>query len=540
MKRIYYLVSLLLTFIISQNSALATTGNSTGGADIFWGWIGLGFVALLSFGFYFSTGGWMVLKNQNISINEILPGLAGLFGAAVPRHAQNAGVKKLSRGFDIKLEGAAEKKVVDIHASSYAVQPGNFRGIAPIPKLVPQIGDEVLAGDEVFFDKNNPDIRFVSPVSGEIAEIKRGEKRAIASIVIVPDKENKFRTLPSLDIEKKNREEIVAYLLKNGFWPHINKRPYDVIADPADVPDSIFISTFDTAPLAPDLSYCFDGDGEAFQKGLDVLDKLTSGKIYLGLDGNRKDPPAAFFAEAKGVEKNYFQGKHPSGNVGVQIHHISSLKASSKVWTLQPFDVVVLGRMILEQKYDTRKLVAITGSGTNNPSYVRTYPGAQIGALVGDSISLENPRIISGDVLTGEKKSMDGYLNLKDDQITIIEEGDYFEFMGWLLPFKGRPSASRSYPNFLFPNATFKGDTNTHGEKRAFVVTGQYEKVLPMDIYLQHLMKAILVNDFERMEGLGIYELSEEDVALCEFVCTSKMPLQQILRQGLDIMREQS
>jgi len=327
--------------------------------------------------------------------------------------------------------------------------------------------------------------------------------------------------------------------METGAWTLIRQRPFDVLPAATDIPKNIFISTFDSAPLAPDLDKAVEGREDAFQKGLDVLARLTPGMVHLGLNANRNAAPSKVFTEAEGAEKTYFQGKHPSGNVGVQIHHVSPINANEKVWTLGVQEVISLGQLFLTQQFDASSLVAVTGAELTTPKYIRTYIGASISELTKDNLTNDNIRFISGDVLSGKAKSAESFLNYYDDQITVVEEGDFYELFGWLVPIAPRPTVSRTFPNFLYPDLKFKANTNTHGEKRAFVVTGQYEQVLPMDIYPQHLMKAILINDFERMEGLGIYELIEEDVALCEFVCTSKQPLQAILREGLDTMREQ-
>jgi len=275
---------------------------------------------------------------------------------------------------------------------------------------------------------------------------------------------------------------------------------------------------------------------------LDVLAKLTDGQVYLGMNASEEEAPSEVFTNATGVVRHWFMGKHPAGNVGVQIHHINPIVSGDTVWTLGVQEVLTLGALFNEQKYRAKRVIAVAGAELKEPAYVKTYQGAKIADLVKGNLNreLEKVRLISGDVLSGEKKSDEQFLNFYDSKITAIEEGDYFEMFGWLIPIKARPSISRTFPNFLFPDLTFKGDTNTHGEERAFVVTGEYEKVLPMDVYVMQLMKSIMINDFEKMEGLGIYELVEEDVALCEFVCTSKQPLQALLRQGLDVMREQS
>ncbi|MEM8910004.1 MAG: Na(+)-translocating NADH-quinone reductase subunit A, partial [Bacteroidota bacterium] len=389
-------------------------------------------------------------------------------------------------------------------------------------------------------DKKRPEIKYVAPVSGEILKINRGEKRSIAEIVILADKELKYRDLPEFDLDNSERSALVDYLLDSGAWTMIRQRPFDIIADPKETPKAIFISTFDSAPLAPDLDFVVEGKAEAFQKGLDVLNKLTPGKVHLGLDAGSEEPPSAVFTEAQGVVLNWFRGPHPAGNVGVQIHHIDPIAANEKVWVLGVQEVITLGAVFTEGRFNAERIVALTGAEFKTPKYVATFLGAHVENFIKDNLTNDHVRLVSGDVLSGKLMDSDGFLGYFDDQITVLEEGDEYELFGWLLPLSPRPSISKTFPNGLFADLKFKANTNTHGEKRAFVVTGQYESMLPMDIYPQHLMKSILVNDYERMEGLGIYELSEEDVALCEFACTSKQPLQQILRTGLDMIREQS
>ena len=443
----------------------------------------------------------------------------------------------LRRGYNIKLKGEAKPKVQELITNTFAIQPKNFPGLSPIPKVVVNPGDEVKAGDEIFFDKKNPEVKHVSPVSGEVSEIVRGEKRSIKEIVILADKTQEYRSLPAIDLNSITREALVNFLLEYGAWPLIKQRPYGLIANHRQVPANIFVSTFDTAPLAPDSNIIIKGSETAFQAGIKVLSKLTEGAVFLGLNANGKEAPAEVFQSVEGAEKHWFKGPHPAGNVGVHIHHIKPVNAKDVAWTLGVQEVITLGKMITEKKFDATRIVAIVGD-VSNPGYVRTILGANLKDLVKDQ-DAEDKRLISGDVLSGQAKKPESYLNYYDDQITVLKEGDYFEMFGWLLPGKSRPSVSRTFTNFLTPKKRFTPDTNTHGEKRAFVVTGQYEDLMPMDVYPQHLMKSILVNDFERMEGLGIYELTEEDVALCEFACTSKQPLQSILREGLDLMREQ-
>lgn len=471
---------------------------------------------------------------------SVLPSIKELWGDGVPAYAKSHTLLEIKRGADLPVAGEARREVRRAQVTRFAVQPPNWRGLAPIPRMLVAEGDVVKAGDPLFEDKKRPEMKFVSPVSGEVIAINRGAKRAITEVVVLADKEQQYRTLMAPDAAAAPREELVEFLLETGGWMLLRARPYDRIPDWTVSPKSIFVSTFDTAPLAPDNNLVVEGRGEAFHKGLHVLGRLTDGKVYLGLDARGDDPPSPIFTEAQGVEKFWVRGPHPAGNVGVHIHHIDPIIPGDTVWTVGVQEVITLGSLWTEGRFNAERVVALTGGKLKDPHYVRTLAGAHIGELLqGNCDMSEELRIISGDVLSGEAKSPDNFLDFYDDQLTVIAEGRYYEPFGWLLPLKPRLSLSRTFPNFLFKNVKYEADTNTHGERRAFVVTGQYEELLPMDIYPQHLMKAILTNDYERMEGLGIHELIEEDIALAEFACTSKQPLQQILRRGLDMMWEQ-
>ncbi len=533
----------LLALLTAAESVLAQ--NTGGGSNlVVYVFVVVGVILVLGVVMQVSDN-LIQIEAQKRNVQEtgmgLFPQIRSLFSKSLPAHLQDKDVHLLKKGFNILLEGEAEAEVADANGvTRYAVQPPNWRGIAPIPKMVAEVGDSVKAGQPLFFDKQNPDIQFVSPVSGELIEVNRGAKRAITEVVILADKEIQFEQFDAPNLESASREDIVEYLTKTGGWSLIVERPFDVIADRTVVPSNIFISTFDSAPNGPDLNVVIDGREADFQAGVNALSKLTHGKVHLGLDARDGKKPADIYANCENAEKHYFRGPHPSGNVGVQIHHIAPIDAGHKVWTLDVQAVMTIGALFSRGQYDCRRIVALTGDRLASNHYVRTYAGANIGEMLKDNPVEEQSRIISGDVLSGETKSLNGYINIHDDQIATIAEGDHYELFGWLVPGKARPSTSNTYPNFLFGDMKFSPDTNTHGEKRAFVVTGQYEKMLPMDIYPQHLMKAIMVKDFERMEGLGIYELTEEDIALCEFACTSKMPLQEILREGLDLMREQS
>ncbi len=443
-------------------------------------------------------------------------------------------VIRLRRGFDIRMFGEAEPRYLDRPpAALYALKPTDLHGLAPIPKLHVKEGDEVRAGQPVFFDKGMPDVQFSSPVSGEIVEVRRGAKRAVREVVILADARMTFQEYPTADPASVSRERAAALLRESGAWVLIRQRPYNVVPDPSRVPRDIFVSCFDTAPLAPDAGMLIEGREEAFRAGLRVLGRLTDGAVHLGV---RTDSPPVF-RKAEGVEVHVFSGPHPAGAVGVQIHHTRPINKGDTVWTLRPQDVALIGRLFTAGVFDAERTVAITGEEIRESGYVRTRLGASIQTLVDGNTRHDHVRYISGDVLTGTRIEPDGFLGLFDDRVTVIEEGDTPEFMGWLLPSYARPSMSRTFLSTFFPDRKFHVNTNMHGELRAYVMTGQYERVVPMDLHPQHLIKSIMVGDFDQMEGLGIYEVVEEDLALCEFVCTSKQPVQRILREGLDALR---
>ncbi len=470
----------------------------------------------------------------------LFPKLREIFGDRLPDYTEGHPTTVLTKGYDIELVGEAERRIdTNAYATRFTVKPTDFIGLQPIPKVVVAVGDSVQAGDPIFYDKKMPEVQFVAPVSGEIIDIKRGDKRAIIEVTILADKEIVYRPLTPPPANA-SRKEMFAFLQDSGGWTLLRQRPYNTLPDPIAVPRDIFISTFDTGPLAPDLTYVIKDYQEAFQKGIDILAQLTDGYVYLGLDGRHKEEPSPVFTQVQNAQLHYFRGKHPAGNVGVQIHHIAPVSGQDHVWTLGVQEVVTIGNLWLQERFNAERVIALTGAEIAKPQYVRTHIGANIGELLRGNTVTGNVRYISGDALSGQRIAMDNFLGYYADQLTVLKEGDYYEAFGWLLPLTPRPTISGTYPNaFYGKDYKYVGDTNTHGERRAFVVTSDYEQVMPMDIYTQQLMKSILVNDFEKMEGLGIHELVEEDVALCEFVCVSKQPLQKILRRGLETMREQ-
>ncbi|MCD4680488.1 MAG: Na(+)-translocating NADH-quinone reductase subunit A [Bacteroidales bacterium] len=442
---------------------------------------------------------------------------------------------KLKKGLNIKLLGEAEKTVVDINSDFFALKPTDFIGV--FPKLMVKEGDEVKAGTVVFYDKYRQDILFSSPVSGTITEIKRGPKRLLEEIRIKANGKSEYESFQVSDPKNLSKEEITELLRKSGIWPCLRQRPYSVIANPGDDPKAIFISAFDTSPHGLDYDFIVHGKGELFQKGLDALKKLTSGKVHLNV--NPQETTSRVFHKSKDVQINQFTGPHPSGNVGIQIHHVDPINKGDIVWYLNPQDVLIIGKFFTEGKYDASCMISMSGSEVLKPRYYKTIKGTSVKPILDKNVKDGEHRYISGNVLTGKKIQQEGYLGYYDYQLSVIPEGNYFEFLGWALPGLGKFSVSRSFTSWMCTSKKYSIDTNLHGGERAFVLSGEYEKVLPMDIFPVHLLKAILAEDIDLMENLGIYEVDEEDFALCEFVCTSKVNSQDIIRKGLDLMRKE-
>ena len=439
---------------------------------------------------------------------------------------------KLCKGLDIKLAGKAEARVEDAPmAKSYAVSPLDYENVTP--KLLVKVGDKVEAGSPLFFDKNNPRILFTSPVSGTVAAINRGEKRKLLNIAVEPDQTQVYKALKVVDA-KASRSEIVEMLLESGLWTRIVERPFGVIANPDAQPKAIFVSAFDSAPLAPDYNFVLKTEKAALEAGLALLSRLTDGKVHL----SARKGDEGYMAEVKGVEYHTFSGKHPVGNVGVQIHPIDRIAKGDIVWTVNVQDVVLMGRLAMGGKLDMTKVIAVAGSEAQKPCYKRIIAGAAVESIVG-KVS-ENVRVISGDVLTGVATAKDGYISANANMLSLIPEGNVYELLGWAMPRFHRFSVSRAYFSWLCPKKEYKLDTNLNGGERPFVVTGLYEKYLPMDVYVAYLLKACLVKDLDKMENLGIYEVLPEDLALCEFVDPSKIEMQQILRDGINLMIKES
>ncbi len=444
---------------------------------------------------------------------------------------------RLKKGLNINLHGEAEKVYASIKpVRKFCIKPTDFHSLTP--KLVVKIGDIVQAGSPIFVDKYNEKVNYCSPVSGEVTNIIRGEKRKIMGITINADEDIKYLQFDISQDKVLSREDILAKMLKGGVWPFIRQKPYDIVANPNDIPKAIFISSFNSEPLSIDNDFALYGMEELFQEGLDYITKLTDGDTHLNLDGRTNS--SKVFTEALGVQINKIIGPHPSGNVGVQIHHLNPINKGEVVWYLEPQDVIAIARLFKEGKYDVSRIISVSGSQIKKPRYYRVISGSCVSNLLENNIIEENYRIISGNIFTGTRISLEGYIGFYDTELTVIPEGNEPEFLGWLLPGFEKFSNSRAYFSWLFPSRRYNLDTNMHGEERAYVVTGEYESVLPMDIYPLQLIKAIMVGDIDAMEKLGIYEVSCEDFALCDFICTSKIPVQDFIRFGLDLVRKEN
>lgn len=440
---------------------------------------------------------------------------------------------KLRKGLNIRLMGKAETVLDTVSpAGQYALKPIDFPGLTP--RLSVKQGQEVKAGEPLFFDKYHPEVFYVTPVAGTVSLINRGERRRILEVIVDADPSKGFVDFGKSDPQSLDEARIRELLLKSGMWPLIRRRPYGIVANPDEKPRDIFISGFDSAPLAPDYEFILRGQEEQFQTGINALARLTTGKVYLGLPASGDNK---IFSQLKNVEVNYFDGPHPAGNVGIQIHHIKPVNKGEVVWTVNPQDVVIMGRLFETGKVDFTKIIALTGSEVTRPQYLRIVAGTRLcPVLEGRLKTVNKQRVISGNPLTGTKLICDNFIGFYDAQVTVIPEGDDYEFMGWALPGVKKYSASKAFLSALVPAREYELTANLHGGERAFVMSGQYEKYLPMDILPVHLLKSIMVNDLDRMEQLGIYEVVEEDLALCEFACASKIKVQEILRKGINTM----
>ena len=440
----------------------------------------------------------------------------------------------LKQGLDIPISGVAAQNTKKVIVPDVvAVKPTDFRSL--VPKLLVREGDKVLAGTPVLADKMSQNILFASPVSGTVAEVVRGEKRKLLEVRIKADAEQEYVDFGVKRVEDLSAEQIKEALLAAGLWPALTQRPYGIIANPEVKPKAIFVSAFSTAPLAASPEFTLKDEIANIQTAVNALGKLTDGGVHFSLNSaNYSGTP---FHKMENVIPHTFTGKHPAGNVGVQIHHISPIRKGETVWTVSLLMLAAIGKLFNTGKYDVRRKIAVTGPKAVNPAYVDGYPGISMKDIKEFYETPENLRFISGDVLTGTNIGAEGFLGFFDNQVTILEEGNKYELLGWAKPFRpSQFSSSRTYFSWLTPKKTYDMDTNLHGGPRAFVLNDVYSKVLPMELYPVYLLKACLANDIDKMEKFGIYEVLEEDFALCEYVCPSKIDIQQIITDGIALM----
>lgn len=446
-----------------------------------------------------------------------------------------ANLIKLRKGLDINLKGKAAAEVVAVKEPGfYALCPDDFTGVTP--KVVVKEQEYVMAGGPLFIDKNHPEVQFVSPVSGVVTSVERGARRKVLSITVEAAQEQDYEEFGKENVSKMDAVSVKAALLKSGMFAFIKQRPYDIVADPTVAPRAIFVSAFDTNPLAPDFELALKGEEANFQTGLDALAKIA--KTYLSISVNQK---AVALTQAKNVTLTVFDGPHPAGNVGVQINNIAPINKGETVWTIDPQAVIFIGRLFNTGHVDLTRLVAVTGSEVKKPSYCKLKVGALLTNVFAGNVSTDkNLRYISGNVLIGKRITANGFLGAFHSQVTVIPEGDdVHEMLGWIMPRFDQFSTSHSYFSWLMGKKEYTLDARVKGGERHMIMSNEYDRVLPMDIMPEYLIKAIIAGDIDRMEALGIYEVAPEDFALCEFVCSSKMELQRIVREGLDMLRRE-
>lgn len=445
-----------------------------------------------------------------------------------------ANVIKIRKGLDINLKGQAAEEYFDVKQPEiYALVPDDFHGVTP--KVVVKEQEYVMAGGALFIDKNHPEVKFVSPVSGVVTSVERGERRKVLAIHVAAAEEQDIEQFGVKKVSELSAEQVREALLEAGLFAFIRQRPYDIVAEPDSNPKAIFVSAFDSKPLAPNFEFVLKGQENDFQTGLDALAKMA--KTYLGISPKQTSPA---LAQAKNVTVNVFDGPNPSGNVSVQIHHIDPINKGEVVWTIGPEEVIFIGRLFNKGIVDLTRTIALVGSEVIKPAYCKMKVGALLTNLLEGRVKKDRPlRYISGNVLTGNQVKPNGYLGAFATEVTVIPEGsDVHEMLGWIMPRFDQFSVNRSYFSWLLgKNRQYDLDARIKGGERHMIMSNEYDKVFPMDILPEYLVKAIIAGDIDRMEALGIYEVAPEDFALCEFVDSSKLELQRIVRSGLDALR---
>ena len=439
------------------------------------------------------------------------------------------------KGLDIQLAGkASEKKTKLGVVSDYALVPDDFTGI--VPKVVVKEGDHVLAGDPLFVNKNFPEVRFASPVSGIVEAVVRGDRRKVLCVKVKADDSQEYRDFGSKNVDSLDGNGVRSLLLEAGLFGYINQLPYAVSTTPDTTPKAIFVSAFRDMPLAGDFDFEVKGQETDFQTGITALSKIA--QVNVGISSKSQNET---LRNLKDATVTAWQGPCPAANVGVHVNHLCPVNKGEVVWTVDPVAVIFIGRLLNTGKVDLRRTIGVAGSEVVEPHYVDALVGTPLKAILEGNVREGAVRIINGNPLTGRKDSLDGYLGAHTSEVTVIPEGDDAdEMLGWLMPRLGHFSANRSYFSWLLGKRDYKLDARVKGGKRNMIMSGEYDKVLPMDIYGEYLIKAIIAGDIDKQEQLGIYEVAPEDFAVAEFVDSSKLELQSLVRKGLDTLRKEN
>lgn len=448
-------------------------------------------------------------------------------------------IYKIKKGLNIPLEGEAALQVHDAKpVSEYALRPEDFGGITP--KVVVKEGESVLVGTPLFVDKATERIKFVAPVSGTVTSVERGERRKLLAIHIKPDTSQMAKTFELPNLNQATSEEVTDLLLNSGIFAYLRQRPYDCVPMPDVMPKAIFVSAFSTMPLAANFSFVVQGQEETFKSGISVLSKIA--KVHVGVNPDQLNT-SLLPINLPNVEVACFEGPNPTGNVGVQINHISPINKGDVVWTLGAEEVLFLGRLIETGKVSFERIIALAGSEVAAPHYVHAKVGQPLGSIIEGELkpSSHHVRIINGNPLVGSKAHPTDFLGAHVAEVTVIPEGDDVnEVLGWIMPRFNQFSTSRSYFSWLWGKKSYNLDSRIKGGERHMIMSAEYERVFPMDIYPSYLIKAIITGDIDRQEALGIYEVAPEDFAVAEFICSSKLELQRIVREGLEILRKEN
>jgi Na+-transporting NADH:ubiquinone oxidoreductase subunit A len=442
---------------------------------------------------------------------------------------------KLRKGLDLHLEGEAPTRKTSLKkAEEYGLVPDCFVGITP--KVVVKEGDQVKAGDALFVNKNHPEVKFASPVSGTVTSVVRGERRKVLCVKVKADDVQTFADFGQKDVSTMTGEQVMEALLEAGLFGYINQLPYAVSTTPDTKPKAIFVSALRDMPLAGKFEFEVAGNEAAWQTGITALSKIAA--VHVGL-GVKQDNNALL--QTKDADVNIFDGVCPAGNVGVQVNNVAPVNKGEVVWTVDPTAVLFFGRLFLTGKVDLTRTIAVAGAEVNNPTYVDALVGTPLSVILDGQLKGDNSRIINGNPLTGQKDTQEGFLGAHTAEVTVIPEGNHAdEMLGWILPRFKEFSKSRSYFSWLCPKKRYNLDARIKGGERHMIMSGEYDSVLPMDIFGEYLIKAIIAGDIDKMEQLGIYEVAPEDFALAEFVDSSKLELQKIVRNGLDMLRKEN